>query len=217
MMNKLHKVLSILKEWKNIRVLLTFLHDSYLKEEGWFKSNELHAPVSIEKLPIPWISYPCLDFISERIVKDFIVFEYGSGGSSLWWSKRVTSIVSCEHDPIWYEKLFSSGIPENMQLIYEPLSENGPYAQKIKQIQLAFDIIVIDGRDRVNCMKHSADCAKESAVIIVDNSDRQAYQEGFEYLNQKGYKRIDFWGMSALLTRKTCTSVFYKQNNALNI
>lgn len=33
------------------------------------------------------------------------IFEYGSGNSTLWWSEKVDSIISVEHDKQCFEKV----------------------------------------------------------------------------------------------------------------
>lgn len=84
----------------------------------------------------------------------------------------------------------------------------------IKVIQ---NLTVIDGRDRINCIKCSVDSLAEDGVIIFDNSDLPKYQEGINYLIDIGFKKIDFIGISPVTPHNNCTSVFYRYNNCLNI
>jgi hypothetical protein len=81
----------------------------------------------------------------------------------------------------------------------------------------AFDAIVIDGRDRVNCCKNSLGALKAAGVIIWDNSERPDYQEGYDFLINNGFKRIDFGGIGPINPDAWCTSVFYRSNNCLGI
>jgi hypothetical protein len=80
-----------------------------------------------------------------------------------------------------------------------------------------FDIVVIDGRDRVNCAKNCTAALRSGGVLVWDNSDRVEYRDGYDFLQAAAFKRIDFWGMGALATRRWCTSVFYRPENCLNI
>ncbi|HAY39752.1 MAG TPA: FkbM family methyltransferase, partial [Desulfobacteraceae bacterium] len=80
-----------------------------------------------------------------------------------------------------------------------------------------FNIIVIDGRDRVNCAKNSLKALKGDGVIIWDNSEREYYQEGYSYLIQNGFRRLDFEGLGPIGIREWCTSIFYRDNNCFEI
>lgn len=55
----------------------------YLEEKGFYKSKELRQSVDKYGEPIPWFSYALFDFVKERISKDFRVFEFGSGNSTI--------------------------------------------------------------------------------------------------------------------------------------
>lgn len=173
--------------------------------------------VDVLKNPIPWITYPALDFLVGRLSSEMTVFEYGSGNSTFWWSARVNTLVSCEHDKEWYAS-FSSKIPENTTyLLRRAKGGSEEYAMEIGKYKNMFDILVIDGRDRVNCARNGLDALRPGGVIVWDNSDRQEYREGYELLYNRGFKCIDFWGMGALATRRWCTSVFYRADNCLSI
>lgn len=117
---------------------------------------------------------------------------------------------------VWYEKM-KELIPVNAELYHIKLESNGKYSKLISKYNQVFDIIVIDGRDGVNCAKNSLSALKENGVIIWDNSDRDSYEEGYNYLLNSGYKRIDFEGMGPVNETLWCTSIFYKGENCLNI
>lgn len=191
--------------------------NGYLKDVGWFKSFKLGIPVDKFGQPIPWYTYPAISFIEKRIHDQMSVFEYGCGNSTLWWVRHVKRIVSCEHDQGWYGKM-KKQVPVNVELHYVGLEfENGRYAKKVATYQNEFDIIVIDGRDRVNCAMNCLTALKEGGVIIWDNSDRPEYEAGYQYLLENGFKQIDFQGIGPIVTISTSTSIFYKDNNCFGI
>jgi hypothetical protein len=206
---------SILKLF-NLYSLYSLRSYGHLKDAGWFKSFKTGMPVDNHRNPIPWFTYSALYFIEERIHNQMNVFEYGCGNSTLWWSQRVRKLVSCEHDCQWFEKI-KKQLPRNVELYHVDL-ECGKYAKKIAEYWKEFDIIVIDGRDRVNCAKNSLRALKEDGVIIWDNSDRDCYKEGCCYLEEDNkYKRIDFKSIGAVVPILSSTSIFYKDNNCLGI
>ncbi len=186
-----------------------------LERIGWLRSVEEGLPVDRDGNCLPWFTYPMISFLNGKIQSNFTVFEYGSGNSTLWWSKQVSSLTSCEHELEWYNFL-KERIPSNVKYIHCELDYGGQYCKTILGYKDRFNIIVIDGRDRVNCAKNSLEALKDDGVIIWDNSDREKYQEGYSYLIQNGFRRIDFEGLGPIGSQ-WCTSVFYRDNNCFEI
>ena len=190
----------------------------YLEQTGWLRSMESGQIVDKDGQPIPWLTYPSLEFLSARITSAMSVFEYGTGNSTLWWGKRVARLVSCEHDKEWYALLkFQIDNPNTTYLLRRYKGGSTEYASEILRYREDFDILVIDGRDRVNCARNSLASLRPGGVIIWDNSDRNRYQPGYAFLRDAGFRRLDFWGMGPLSTRCWCTSVFYRDRNCLEI
>lgn len=187
-----------------------------IKEDGWFRSFNEQASIDAEGNPLPWITYPAIDFLKNRITKEMSVFEYGSGGSTLWWASRVKNVVAVEHDMQWYEKVLNA-LPANVEIQYVKLEYGSAYCKTVAGYQGKFDIVVVDGRDRVNCVKNCLAALKSGGVVILDNSERHEYKEGKEYLLQHGFKSIEFSGMCPIVNLKSETSIFYRDNNILNI
>ncbi|QNH55640.1 MAG: hypothetical protein H2674_14390, partial [Limnospira indica BM01] len=71
---------------------------NYLESSGWLKSLATGVPINFDSQPIPWYTYPAIEFIENKISSDFKVFEYGSGQSTLWWAERVLKVISVESD-----------------------------------------------------------------------------------------------------------------------
>ncbi len=200
------------------KILRAFLTSpSYLKQSGWLCSMECGEVIDENRQPIPWLTYPALDFLRERVCHSMAVFEYGSGNSTLWWSERVYKLVSCEHDKEWYAK-FRTIVPEQITYIFRRCKGGSEdYAREITHYRKTFDILVLDGRERVKCAINGVQSLRDNGVILWDNADREEYLEGYDYLQAKGFKRLDFWGLGPLSTRKWCTSVFYRSSNCLRI
>ena len=189
---------------------------AYLQEVGWYRSAWKRLSVDVGGEPIPWYTYAAISFLGGRTKENMVVFEYGSGNSTLWWSRRVAKVVSCEHDAGWYE-LTKSTLPSNVEYRLLELVPGGLYCALIKDYGQIFDIVVIDGRDRVNCAKNSLLGLKSDGVVIWDNSDREEYGEGYEFLLDNGFRRVDFAGMGPINANGWTTSVFYRSDNCLGI
>lgn len=187
-----------------------------LKEDGWFRSFREGASIDLDGQPLPWMTYPAIEFLKRRVGKEMTVFEYGCGSGTLWWSSKVKEIVSVEHDKDWYQKILAVK-PPNVTIYQIDLEPDGEYSKKITEFEDRFDIIIIDGRHRVNCARNSLKALKSDGVIIWDNSDRREYQEGYDFLLMNGFKKIEFVGMCPVENIKTETAIFYKNSNSLGI
>ena len=195
---------------------LYYAKNGYLQKVGWFNSYKNQQPLDGSNNPIPWVTYPFLDFIGERIKSGFTIFEYGSGNSTLYFSKKVESLVTVEHDKEWFNQLKET-VPNNVKLIYEPLEYGGRYADTANRVKQKFHVVIVDGRDRVNCCLRSVSALCQDGVIVLDDSERPQYKSALETLQEKKFYRIDFWGIAPGVSHKKCTSIFYKNENCLDM
>ena len=213
--NKLKGIGSLLCHPKTALKLLSHAKYGYLKETGWIKSSILQKPVDDSGNPIPWNTYSFIDFISQRLKKNMSIFEYGSGYSTLYYQKKVNFVASVEHDMDWYNKI-SLMASNNVKLCHQPLEgityENAP--MKFKEL---FSIIIIDGEKRVECMNEAIKYLKDDGVIVLDDSHWDEFKAGVEFLKLNNFKQIPFFSISPGFFSKNCTSIFYKENNCLDI
>lgn len=215
-MSNLSSIIELLAKPARLRSLLSFNKKGYLKEIGWFSAFEGLSPVDRHGNPIPWVTYSFIDFIKERITKDHKVFEFGSGNSTYFYAKYAGSVVSVEHDKGWYDKIVNTK-PENSEMIFTELQGDGDYCRMPVKLGQKFDIIIVDGRDRINCCKQAVDALTPAGVVVLDDSERDFYADGVNFLKEKGFKQLPFSGISPGLFYNKATSVFYKEGNCLGI
>ncbi|AMW30543.1 hypothetical protein [Arthrospira platensis] len=181
---------------------------NYLDVSGWLNSLFQGKPVNAENQPIPWYTYPAIEFLEDKINSDSLVFEFGGGQSTLWWSNRVKQVISIESDEGWFNQIYQP-MPENVQLNLE--SDEQKYADFILQYpDKYFDIIIVDGINRNLCLENSLRKIKENGLLIFDNIDDHRYDSSIKLLASEGYKKIDFWGLIPGYIYKNCTSLFFK-------
>jgi hypothetical protein len=203
-------------EPKVLSALLSLRNSGYLLDTGWFFSFSSGKPVDSNKNPIPWFTYPAIDFITNRLNNNLDVLEFGSGNSTLYFAGKVKTVTTVEHNSDWYSKL-NSIATEKVNLVLSPSDSVKDYVGVVESINKNFELIIIDGLHRNECVATATDRLTEKGVIILDDSERDEYKDGLGYLNEKGFKRLDFWGISAGILFKKCTTVFYKQSNCLDI
>lgn len=213
---KIKTISKIISEPKVLSALLSQRDFGYLREIGWFESFLSNQSLDKNNKPIPWFSYSFIDFLTPRLSKEFTIFEFGSGNSTLFFAKRVNSVISVEHNKEWYQ-IVNSIKPSNVKLVQTESDSIYDYLEYFNNLKEKVDIIIVDGIHRNECMIRAFDKLSERGVIILDDSERPEYKEGIEFVLKRGFKRIDFWGIAPTVLFKKCTSVFYTRNNCLEI
>ena len=215
-MSTLKALATLIAKPNRLKALLSYGHKGYLNSIGWFTAFDQKQAVDGKGKALPWVTYSFIDFIKERIAKTQHIFEYGSGSSTIFYAERAGKVTSVEHDKGWFDKVKGTS-PVNAEMIFCELHRDGEYARKAMLLDKKFDIIIVDGRDRVNCCKYSLEALSPDGVIILDDSEREVYQPARILLKENGFKEISFSGISPGLFYEKATSVFYKASNCLGI
>ena len=159
----------------------------------------------------PWTSQASIRTFEKILSKDMIGFEYGSGNSTLFFSKHLKHLTSVEHNEVWFKivntKLKARQI-KNVDYHFVPakteitnttytfykdyrLTENDftirkeyhDYFSFVKKYpDNHFDFIMVDGRARVECCLHAIPKLKAGGFFVLDNSDRARYKPVFSVL-----------------------------------
>lgn len=203
-------------QYVTARLLATRLAGT-LEKCGYVRSQLQGECVDSEGKPIPWFPYPVIDFLSSRVHADMTVFEFGSGNSTLWWSKRVARVISCEHDAAYYESM-TDNLPGNVDYLHRSIvNDSSVYEDTIRDYPKQVDVVVIDGVRRTKCARNCLSALKENGVIIFDNSDYRDFKEGLAFLKASGFRALAIRGLTALQTWENETTFFYKEDNVLAI
>lgn len=196
--------------------MIGLVRHSALRSDGWFRSVRFQLSVDAQGNPIPWITYPAIDFLEPRLSTSFSVFEYGAGASTLWWASKVRAVRTVEHDSNWVDAIRCRA-PTHVELLHRPLTPVEHYAHAATETDATYDVVFVDGRHRARCLEAAATACGEHGVIILDNSDRVEYHEAVSALAQLKFRRIDFHGMTPIVPRKSSTTIFYRDANVLGI
>ena len=184
---------------------------------GWILSRQAKRPIDAAGRPIPWYTYPAISFLGERVTERMNVFEFGCGQSTLWWANRAKRVTAVEHDENWASYLREQA-PPNASVSHVALEEGGAYSRAaLDSEEGPFHVIVIDGRDRVNCARNNLSALSDDGVILWDNSDRSKYRSGRGFLREEGFKQLPLVGMGPQVARIWETSIFYRPANCFGI
>ena len=159
---------------------------------------------------IPWINFSAIKYLKKIINKNNIVFEWGSGGSTLFFSEKVKKIISVEYNQTFYSLMKEKLDKKNTSLRMIKRNKNKTnYIEEIKKFpKNHFDIIVIDGRDRVKCCKIAKNFIKKGGFIIVDNMERERYKKIYSILTD--FEKKEFLNFVPFCHIQRKTSFFRK-------
>lgn len=147
-----------------------------------------------------------MDFIEGRLNKELSLFEYGAGNSTFFFAKQVKTVRSIENNEEWYAKI-KGNLPTNVDISFVPLGDKA-YQEAILHENSDFDIVLVDGRERVACLKNAMQKLSNKGVIILDDAEREKYKEAFEYMKAKGFRHIPFSGIAIGAIHDKSTVVF---------
>ena len=161
--------------------------------------------VDEKRNPIPWYTYPTIEYLSHLNLSNMTVFEYGSGNSTLWWTKKSKSVVSVEDDLEWFKK-----ISQNLDLIQTKYLFKPGKAEYVAASCKDADIFVIDGNHRRECAEHVVRWGG-GVMVIFDNADW--FPETVDFLRSSlCWLQIDFHGFGPINGYTWTTSVFINPN-----
>ena len=175
-----------------------------------------------------WMSQKEIDTIKKYLTPTTIMLEYGSGGSTLYFSQYVKEYYSIEHDKLWYNKIKAQiSNTENIKTFFceakvydsrahhhdrihatcwdelektSRYTEFEHYIQSPSLINKKFGAVLIDGRARPECAKFIYDFLEEEAYVFIhDYWARKHY-----HVVEEKYKVVDHikWGQSLVVLQK---------------
>lgn len=185
---------------------------------AWFLSNldPRRSPFNDEK---PWVTFAAQKWLYRNVHSEMQIFEYGSGGSTLFFSRRAKKVVSIESDRNFHQTLskllndkkilnceYSLREPEPAGSKVSDASDPHGYASSeikgvsfesyVKSLEAypdnSFDLIFIDGRARPSCILQARGKVRPGGYLVLDNSERPHYERAQSLLD--GWTRIDLPG-----------------------
>ena len=175
----------------------------------------------------PWLSPASIIFMERYLTASMTFLEYGSGKSTLFFSERVKSIESVEHNEMWYNKIknkFDKSGDNNINYaLIKPIMEEQKIDNEVRNAQTFryelenylnyyeninqypdeyFDFILIDGRARVECSRRAVGKLKKGGIFMLDNSERMRYRPV--------HKMLKDWPKINTTTGLTDTTLWFK-------
>lgn len=189
--------------FRGMPVKLIHAFDILAHEQGLLGSIQAALPVDSSGNPVPWFTYPAIEYLNQFDVKGKKIFEYGSGNSTAYWARRGAEVWAVDHDQQWFDKM-SASLSAGQTLYYADAEQD--YANAITQPGISFDLVVIDGVFRSACVDPALAHLRRGGIIIVDNAERDV--EVGHLLRQKGMFEIDFSGFGPINDYIWTTAIF---------
>ena len=110
-----------------------------------------------------------------------------------------------EDNQEWFEVV--SKTKRNNQVILHR-DDEASYVNSILEQGKLFEIIVVDGNWRYECVVEAIKSLKDGGMIVLDNSDRKIEKECAKIIRAQGFIQIDFSGFGPINNYSWTTSVF---------
>ena len=194
-------------DWGSVNVHLPASMNG-LVATGWVGSLVQGTPVDGAGRPIPSFTHSATEFVETHLRSAWRVHVWGDPSVAPWWAGRVTAIrvVTETQGP---ELTYGP----NVTIARIPVGRD--YSGSVG-IDGPFDVAVLGGEDLDGCAKATLGHVRDTGLVIVENSDRQACAVAIEIFAALGWRRIDFWGLLPGYLFRGCTTVLFKDERYLN-
>lgn len=147
----------------------------------------------------PWINFKVIDFLTQNLLLTHKVFEYGGGGSTLFFCRRAELVITVEHDETWFgiltDKIVTMGykhwngllvFPDEIKDINTELSPHEP----LHYVSSSFKF---NGKSFERYVKSICQFPKQyfDLVLIDGRSRPSCIYESLKYVKIKGYVIVD--------------------------
>jgi hypothetical protein len=166
----------------------------------------------------PWLNHGAVKWLQSNLTPDMMGYEWGSGRSTVFLARFMKRLVSLEHKKKWFRKV--RGLMEeygvtNVDHYFIPPGEESSSASVVRphvweDLKYTprkpeftayfdhilrypdefFDVVLVDGRARVECALNAVNKIKPGGFLILDNSEWEKYRPIFRVVI--GWGRLVF-------------------------
>lgn len=173
-----------------------------------------HTPL---ELGMPWWSFGAVNAVGRLLRPDMDIFEFGSGGSSIFLAAHAACVVCVEDEEKWAglvrDEAGRRGL-SNLTVLHRPFDFHHPEGFGSSDYLAAlgerdFDLIVVDGKEESDqvrdiCFWKAEERIKPGGFIVLDDSWRYPQVK----VRNKAHGWTDFKGTGYCRVGVTSTCVF---------
>lgn len=134
------------------------------------------------KLVMPWYTLPTLQWLKTQDTSQWIVFEYGAGYSTIWWTMNALKVISIDSNEVWSKAMQTwlatteEKYVHSIQFWATPIGTTiDPEVQFPINDNNLFDCVIVDGEWREECVKYCLQFIRSGGFLIIDNWDQEDY------------------------------------------
>lgn len=160
----------------------------------------IHDVDDLVRLDTPWWTYGAVAEVERHLAAyagGARVFEYGSGASTVWLARRSREVHSVEHHAgfarVMRRVLADAGVAGTVDLREVPAeASDAPatrsgrrgedhvdytrYVRSIEEVGGQFDLVVVDGRARVQSLVAALPFLAPGGLVVLDDAQRPRYR-----------------------------------------
>lgn len=171
---------------------------------------------------LPWFTFGAIDFLAAWLKPSHAAFEYGSGGSTLFFAARAASVDSVEHNERWRLRVQGELLKRghaNARIHFhaagrEPPLDDSGYCRALDR---PFDVVAVDGwalgkcnaddrravQSRAACFARAEQFARPGSIVVLDDA------WFLPDLKHRARERLSFRGLGPWRLGASATDVFF--------
>lgn len=185
--------------------VLVARHPHYANGLGRLARTAGRSTVSLR---LPWLPFELIEDLRQRLGPGSSVFEFGGGGSTLFFLDCGARVITVEHDAAWMARLEELAAPHAWHGRLRTLDDTDAYVSSIAEHpDDTFDVVVVDGRERARCAMAALEKVRPGGWLVFDDVDRERYADALKALP---WPRRDYVGFAPAKPSLAFTAVFEK-------
>ncbi len=179
-----------------------------LAKHGHDRSMASGLAVDARGQALPMYTYPAIEYLASLDFSTRHALEFGSGQSTLWWSRRAGAVTAVEHDDDWVRRLEEAALA-NVTCLFakrEDIATGRDYLA-VLPAEERFDVIALDGLHYHDCAAAARDLLRPGGLIVFDNAD--FYPATCALLRERDFLQVDMAGFKPCHVDAQVTSLFF--------
>lgn len=183
----------------------------------------------------PWITFGARRRLERTVAAGTRVFEYGAGGSTLFFLDRGCSVTTVDHDPAWLDRVRDHVRPgaawtchhvppcpaqeeDREYLSWFPRYRGLSFRRYVHVLDAyppgTFDVVMVDGRARGPCLAVASRLVAADGLLVLDNSERPRYAPAIAATEHDGWRSAHFHGPGPYVIREFWNTTIFARDRA---
>jgi len=170
------------------------------------------------EIGLPWFSWPAIDFLDGFVQPGTEVFEYGGGGSTVFFAEHGATVTVMEDQAVWCDRIVEAlkvrGLAADVRSLPVNPARVDLFAASgyVNGLDKPYKVIVVDGIEttpapllRPICFAHAESLVERGGIIVVDD----AWRYDGAFTSNRARARREFEGVGPGRNGVTRTDIYY--------